>query len=72
MVSKVLAWSALALAMLFAILAGTAIFAFGREAPDAETARRLFAWGAMPLLGVALALAVALLVAAAFTSDSDS
>jgi hypothetical protein len=72
MVPKLLAWSALSMAILFAILAVTAVFAFGREAPDAETARNLFAWGAVPLLGVSLVLVVALMVVAAFTADSDS
>ncbi|MEX0688228.1 MAG: hypothetical protein WD072_06140 [Pirellulales bacterium] len=72
MIPKLLAWFTLATAILFAILALTAIFGFGREPPTAETARLIVVWGAVPLLGISLLLVVALLVVSAFTTDSDS
>ena len=67
MVPKLLAWSACGLALRFAILLLTAIFAgssLGGAAP------LLVYWGAIPLLGVAILLAVVLLVISSFSSDS--
>ena len=67
MLSKLLAWSALGLALLFVILMLTAIFAgssLGAAAP------LLVYWGAIPLLGIAILLAVVLLVISSFSSDS--
>lgn len=67
MLSKLLAWSALGLALLFVILMLTAIFA-GSSLGDA--APLLVYWGAIPLLGIAIFLAVVLLVISSFSSDS--
>jgi hypothetical protein len=67
MVSKLLAWSALGLALLFVILMLTAIFA---ESSLGDAAPLLVYWGAIPLLGIAILLAVALLVISSFPSDS--
>jgi len=66
--AKVLAWSTLGLTILFVILAMTAVF--GWDAVGPETAGMLAWWGAVPLLAVALLLAVAVLVTAAFGSES--
>jgi ABC-type transport system involved in multi-copper enzyme maturation permease subunit len=71
MIPKLLAWSALATAILFAILAATAIFAFGREGAVAPTARMIGWFGVVPLLGISMLLALAVLVAAAFTSEGE-
>ncbi|MEI6505140.1 MAG: hypothetical protein WCO90_04575 [Planctomycetota bacterium] len=67
MLPKVLAWSSLATALLFAILMMTAIFA-GDSLGD--SARPLVFYGAVPLLAIAILLAVTLLVISAFSSDS--
>jgi len=71
MIPKLLAWSALATAILFAILAATAIFAFGREDAAAGTARSIGWYGVVPLLAISMFLALAVMVAAAFTSDGE-
>ena len=67
MVSKLLAWTALGLALLFVILMLTAIFA-GSSLGD--SAPLLVYWGAIPLLGIAILLAIVLLVISSFSSDS--
>ncbi len=84
MVLKVLAWVSLASAILFAILAGVAIFAYGRlplvgfvnEAPKAmeqfETSQAIGFWSTVVLLSLALVLVVALLMTAAFTSSDEA
>jgi hypothetical protein len=75
MVCKLLAWLALATAILASILALVSIFAFGREPvepPALGTARALGWWGAVPLLVISLLLVVALLVVTALSSDGDS
>ncbi len=71
MIPKLLAWSALATAILFAILVATAIFAFGREGPAAETAKSIGWFGVVPLLAISMLLTLAVMVAAAFTSDGE-
>ena len=74
MVCKLLAWLALATAVLASILALVSIFAFGRT-PVEETAlgtARALGWGGtVPLLVISLLLLVALLVVAVLSSDSD-
>ncbi|GEM_PF-1355569 len=84
MVLKVLAWVSLASAILFAILAGVAIFAYGRvplvgfvnEAPKSmeqfQLSQAIGFWSAVVLLSLALVLVIALLATAAFTSSDDS
>jgi type III secretory pathway component EscT len=84
MVLKVLAWVSLASAMLFAILAGVAIFAFRNEPLVGfvnETPKSLEAfqlsqaigfWSAVVLLSLALVLVIALFTTAAFTSTEDA
>lgn len=67
-VAKALAWSALGVSILFAFLAMTAVF--GWEAIGPETATMLGWWGAVPLVAIALLLAVAVLVVAVFSADS--
>lgn len=67
MVPKLLAWSAFGLALLFAILMLTAIFA-GSSLGD--SAPLLVYWGAVPLLGLGILLAVVLLITSAFSSDT--
>jgi hypothetical protein len=67
MLSKVLAWSALALAIVFAAVMLTALFA-GEALGD--SAPLLVFFGAIPLLGLGILLAVVLLIASAFSSDS--
>ena len=67
MLPKVLAWSALASALLFAAIMLTAILA--RSALGA-TAPLLVYWAAVPLLGLGILLAVVLLITSAFSSDS--
>ncbi|MEX0670013.1 MAG: hypothetical protein WD060_06115 [Pirellulales bacterium] len=68
MLPKVLAWSSLATALLFAILMMTAIFA-GDSLGD--SASPLVFYGAIPLLTIAILLAIVLLVISAFSSDSQ-
>ncbi len=85
MVLKVLAWVSLASAILFAILAGVAIFVyrseplagFVNEAPASmeqfQMSQAIGFWSAVVLLSLAIILSIALLVTAAFTSsDTDS
>jgi hypothetical protein len=67
MLPKVLAWSALALAMLFVALVLTALFA---GAMIGDSAPLLVYFGAIPLLGLGILLAFVLLIASAFSSDS--
>jgi len=71
MFSKVLAWSTLGTAILFGILVVTAIAGFGREPPEAATARAIGWFGVIPLLGISMLLTLALLVSAAFISDGE-
>ena len=66
--AKALAWSALGVSLLFVILALTAIF--GWDAIGPETASLLGWFGAVPLVSLALLLAVAVLVTAAFSAES--
>jgi hypothetical protein len=67
MLPKVLAWSALAMALLFVILTATALFAGGSLG---SVAPLLVYWGAIPLLAIAILLALSLLLVSAFSSDS--
>lgn len=67
MLPKLLAWTALGLALLFVILMLTAIVA-GSSLGD--SAPLLVYWGAIPLLGIAILLAIVLLVISSFSSDS--
>ena len=67
MLPKVLAWTALALVLLFAVLMLTAIFA-GSSLGD--SAPLLVYWGAVPLLGLGILLAVVLLITSAFSSHT--
>lgn len=66
---KVLSWVVLGVSLLFVILAFTALF--GWNSLGAETASMLAWWGAMPTAVVALLLTMAILILAAFTSDSS-
>jgi hypothetical protein len=68
MILRLLAWASLAATILFAILSITAVFA--RDSLG-ETGPALVWYGALPLLGVAMVLAVATLVAAAFQTNGD-
>ena len=63
MILRLLAWASLAATILFAILGLTAVFA---QDSLGETATALVWYGALPLLGLAVLLAVATLIAAAF------
>jgi hypothetical protein len=65
---KALAWSALGVSILFVILGLTAVFGWNALGPD--TALMLGWWGAVPLVILALLLAVGVLVMAAFGSES--
>ena len=65
---KALAWSPLGVSILFVILAMTALFRW--KEMGAEQASMLAWWGAVPLLGLAILLAVAVLVTSIFTADS--
>ena len=67
MLPKVLAWSALASALLFAVLMLMAILA---HSSLGDVAPLLVYWGAVPLLGLGIILAVVLLVTSAFSSDT--
>jgi len=67
MLPKVLAWASLATALLFVILTATALFAGGSLGTAAPL---LVYWGAVPLLSVAILLALSLLLVSAFSSDS--
>jgi hypothetical protein len=65
---KALAWSALGVSILSMILGLTAVLGWNAVGPD--TALMLGWWGAVPLIGLAILLAVAVLVTAAFGSES--
>jgi hypothetical protein len=66
---KVLSWVVLGVSLLFVALAFTALF--GWNSLGEETASMLAWWGAMPTAGVALLLTVAILILAAFQSESS-
>ena len=65
MLQKLLAWTAFALAAVFAVIALASVFA--RESLG-ETAPALLFYGGLPVLGLAILLSVALLVLSAFRS----
>ncbi|MEI8228150.1 MAG: hypothetical protein WCH77_07795 [Planctomycetota bacterium] len=65
MVPKLLAWIAFALTVVFAVIALVAVFA--RESLG-DNANALLFYGGLPLLGLAILVAVALLVLSAFRS----
>jgi len=65
MVPKLLAWTAFALTLVFAVIALVAVFA--RDSLG-ENVLPLVFYGGLPLLGLAMLVAVALLVLAAFRS----
>jgi hypothetical protein len=67
MLAKTLAWSAVFSALLFVALMLTAILA--RESLGASAPLIVF-WGAVPLAGLGILLAVVLLVTSAFSSDT--
>ena len=83
-VLKLLAWLTLSSSLLFAILAIVAAFVFRsepltgfvNEAPQAmeayETSQMIGFWSTVVLLSLSLVLVVALLVTAAFSSESDT
>ena len=63
MLPKLLAWTAFALAAVFAVIA--LVVVFGRESLG-DLAPTLLVYGGLPLLGLSILLAIALLVRAAF------
>ena len=65
MVPKLLAWTTFALVAVFAVIALVVVFA--RDAVG-ESAMPILFYGGLPLLGVAILLAIALLVLSAFRS----
>jgi len=65
MVPKLLAWTAFALTLVFAVIALVAVFA---RTSLGDNALPLVLYAALPLLGLAMLVAVALLVLAAFRS----
>jgi hypothetical protein len=65
MVPKLLAWTAFALTLVFAVIALVAVFA--RDSLGDNVLPLVF-YGGLPLLGLAMLVAVALLVLAAFRS----
>jgi hypothetical protein len=65
MVQKLLAWIALALAAVFAVIALVVVFA--RESVG-ENAIPILFYGGLPLLGLAILLAITVLVLSAFRS----
>ncbi len=67
---KAVAWSALGVTILFVILALTALF--GYEAIGPNTALMLGWFGAVPLVGLAILLAIAMLVMSIFIGESES
>jgi hypothetical protein len=67
MLSKVLAWSSFASALLFAVLAVTGLFAWDSLG---DTAPMLIWFGAIPLLGLSILLAIALLVCTTLFPDA--
>lgn len=82
-VLKLMAWLTLSASLLFSILAVVAVFVFRsepltgfvNESPQAmeafETSQMIGFWSTVVLLSLALVLVVALLVTAAFTTESD-
>lgn len=66
---KLLAWSALGVAVLFVVVAMTALFGWDSLGPD--NAERLAWWGAVPLISLALLLALGVLVTAWLGAGSD-
>ena len=72
MLSKVLAWSSLVLALLFVGLSLTGVLAWeslgGNPAARLRMARMLFFYGAVPAIGSSLLFALVLLFLAAFQS----
>jgi len=70
MLPKVLAWSSFGLALLFIVLTLTCVFAWdalgGDTAERLQMARTLFWFAALPALGLAMFLALAVLCLAAF------
>ena len=67
MLSKVLAWSSFATALLFVILGVTGLFAWDSLG---DTAPLLVWFGAIPLLVISILLAIALLVCTALFPDA--
>ena len=65
MISKILAWTAFALAAVFAVAALAVVFA--RDSVGDNAVPILF-YGGLPILGLAILLSVALLVLSAFRS----
>jgi hypothetical protein len=65
MVPKLLAWTAFALTLVFAVIALVAVFA---RASLGDNVLPLVLYGGLPLLGLAMLVSVALLVLAAFRS----
>jgi hypothetical protein len=65
MVPKLLAWTAFALTLVFAMIALVAVFA--RDSLGDNVLPLVF-YGGLPLLGLAMLVSVALLVLAAFRS----
>ena len=64
MIVKLLAWIALALALVFVGLGLAGVFAW--DSLGADTAKTLFYWGAIPALGLSLLVAFVLLIVSAF------
>ena len=67
MLSKVLAWSSFAAAVLFVILGVTGLFAWDSLG---DTAPLLVWFGAIPVLVISILLAITLLVCMALFSDA--
>jgi hypothetical protein len=67
MLSKVLAWSSFATALLFVILGVTGLFAWDALG---DTGPLLVWFGAIPLLAISILLAIALLVCNALFPDA--
>jgi hypothetical protein len=70
MLSKALAWSSFGLALLFIVITLACVFAWdslgGDTAERLQMARTLFWFAALPALGLAMLLALAVLCLAAF------
>ena len=65
MLTKILAWTSLALTIIFAILTLVAVFAGGQLGALVPT---LILWGAVPVAAVAILLALTLLVLSVWQS----
>jgi hypothetical protein len=65
---KALAWTTLAVSLLFVALALTALF--GWNSLGEKTAWMLAWFGAVPLAGLAVCLAIAVMLTAFFSSDA--